>query len=130
MITKQAISLEMNGETFSPSEARLLTGLSFTRMNDPGGIGTRGRYKGMPVPYGMCALEVPADIPAAKRLTWLLDAALPHMGTLRRLGATEMYVSIGYFWRDQCNLAYSSEELTKLARLGIDLCVSCYEEEG
>ncbi len=59
---------------------------------------------------------------------WLLDAAHPHIDTLRGLGVTNAYISVGYFWRDQCNLAFSQEELAVLAKMDIAFSISCYED--
>jgi hypothetical protein len=129
VITRELVSLELLGDAFSPAEAQRRTGLPLARSVEPGAIGERGRYKGLPTPHGAAALEPPEGLAPERRLTWVLDAASPHMAALRELGVTEAYVSVGYFWRDQCNLAYSPEELERLSRLGVALWVSCYEEE-
>ena len=124
------MTLELQGDTFSPSEAERLTGLSLVRKVEPGEIGERGRYRGQPTPYGAAALAVPEAVPEEQKLEWLLTVALEHLSTFRRLGADEPEVYATYAYDAQCNLSYSSSELEKLARLSLPFCVSCYRDES
>jgi len=59
----------------------------------------------------------------------VLDTALPHIETLRRLGAERAAVWVVERFEGQVNMAYRPDELQKLARLGLPLCVSGYQVE-
>lgn len=122
------LSVEMTGVGFSPAEAERQTGLFFVRKTEPGDLMTRGRYKGQASPYGVASLEASEDRPDEGTLSRLLDAVLPHEDTLRAAGVEEMTVWVGYLWRDQCNLSFEPEDLTRVAALGAPLCISCYED--
>ena len=128
MITRELLSINMSGTTFSPSEAKRRTELPLVRTNEPGETGERGRYKNKPTPFGGASLDAPDETPDEAKLAHLLDSVLPHAGTLRQLGVEEMVVYVGYFWRDQCNLSFQPEDLSRLAALGVPFWISCYED--
>ena len=128
MITRELLSVNMRGAEFSPAEAERRTGLAFVRKNEPGGFTERGRYRREPAPFGAASLDVPDETPDRAKLSELLDSVLPHADTLRQLGVESMTVYVGYFWRDQCNLAFEPEELSQLAALGVPFWISCYED--
>jgi hypothetical protein len=123
------VYISLSGERFSPAEAERVTGLVLLDKREPGHIGRYGRYRGKPVPYGAASLDAPKRIPPSEKLTWVLDLALPHIETLRALGVDQAEVWILEHFGSQINMAYRPEELEKLARLGLPLCVSGYETE-
>lgn len=124
------MTLELQGDTFSPSEAERLTGLSLVRKVEPGELGKCGRHRGQPTPYGAAALAVPEAVPEGQKLEWLLATALEHLSTFQRLGADDPEVYAAYAFDAQCNLSYTPSELDKLARLGLPFSVSCYRDES
>ena len=128
MLTRELLSVNMSGTAFSPAEAERRTGLTFARKNEPGGFTERGRYEHEPAPFGSASLNVLDETPDEGKLSRLLDVVLSHTDTLRQLGVEEMYVYVGYFWRDQCNLSLEPEELGRLAALGVPFWISCYED--
>ena len=122
------VSFEMWGEGFRPS--RVL--FRFTEQNDPGVIGTVGRYRGKPLPYGSASYVVPASVPNADRIKHTVQIMEPILASIRDAGATDWHVSIGRYYFAQCNEAYSLEELQLIARLGCGFVYSAYsvtEEE-
>ncbi len=119
----------LQGDRFSPSEAERVTGLKLSDKREPGQIGQRGRYRGQPLPYGAASLDAPEDVSPPEKLVWVLDAATPHIALLRDLGADRAEVWIVEHFGGQMNMEYEPEELEKLARLGLPLCVACYEVE-
>ncbi|MDZ4700997.1 MAG: hypothetical protein SH809_14915 [Rhodothermales bacterium] len=129
-MTKLYATLELQGDMFPPSEAERLTGLSMIHKVEPGEIVKRGRYKGQPSPYGAASLAVPEAVAEKEKLEWLLDAALKYVGTFRRIGTDRLYIHASYAFDGQCNLAYSTSELRKLAELDLDFTVSCYLDES
>ena len=123
------VYIALQGDRFSPAEAEQATGLKLSDKKEVGQLGDRGRYKGQPVPYGAARLIAPEDVLPYEKLTWVLDAALPHIAALRKLGAERAEVWIVEHFDGQMNMSYEPAELEKLARLGFPLCVSCYEVE-
>jgi len=124
--------LRAQGERFSPSEAERLAGVAFSTKSEPGEIGTMGRYAGKPKPYGSAELlmSVEAEAAAAARGDlldgdWLRQVAsmVPHC---RPAGATSVVVHIDVSHDGQCNLAFSPEELTALASLGVPLTLTTF----
>ena len=121
-------SLDLWGELFSPREATSATGLVLCDANEPGELGTVGRYRGIPVPYGAASLEPPATVAAADRLGWLLAAATPHVDTLRGQGAELWRLHLDVRYQAQCNLEFSPEEVAAVAALRVPLTVTCWED--
>jgi hypothetical protein len=50
---------------------------------------------------------------------------------LMKLGITDSDISIWYYYeyKGQCNIEFNPNELTKLAQLGVTLCISCWDSE-
>ena len=46
------------GDNFSPTTFAKISSVKFIDANEPGEIGTRGRYRGQPTPKGSLTLEV------------------------------------------------------------------------
>jgi len=107
-------------------EAERRTGLSLTQKQEPGQIGTRGRYKGEPLPYGAASLEASEAMLWQERWSLLLGQLAEHIETFRACGAEDVHLSHGYFYEGQCNLEFSPEALRQVADLGIPFCISCY----
>ena len=128
-MTKACAYILLVGDAFSPEKAERETGLTFQQKNEPGEIGTRGRYKGQPTPFGWAMLKPPEEGDETRQFEWLFNAALPHIETLRRLGATDGKLHITYAYDTQCNLGYEPELMAKLARLGLAFTISCYRDE-
>lgn len=119
--------LHLVGDSFSPSAAERETGLVFTSKNEVGDLGKRGRYANLPIPYGAAILEPPDDVPTSQRLDWLLDHVLPHLETLRRLGGLNGRLHSIFWFDSNCNLEWNSDQLKKLALLGIPYTSSCIQ---
>ncbi len=122
------VSFEIWGEEFHPSKVPF----RFTKQHDPGVIGTIGRYRGQPVPYGSASYVVPPSVPNDKRIVHIVQSIEPVLDDIRAAGATKWHISIGRFYYAQCNEEYSLEELQLIARLGCGFIYSAYnvtEEE-
>ncbi|ULA66706.1 MAG: hypothetical protein LZF62_140006 [Nitrospira sp.] len=120
-----------SGDTFSPRLAESITGLTFSTKNEPGEIGSIGRYKGLPRPYGMAILKAPFDSATMTGSQmpeeWIADALTQHIKFIRSCGATEIHVSITVAWKGQCNLGFRKDFLSKIGQLNVPMSVSCYE---
>ena len=122
------VSFEIWGEEFHPSKVPF----QFTEQHDPGVIGTCGRYRGQPVPYGSASYVVPPSVPNDKRIAHIVQTIEPLLDNIRAAGATEWHINIGRFYYAQCNEEYSLEELQLISRLGCGFIYSAYnvtEEE-
>jgi len=116
------VSFEMWGEDFHPSKVSF----AFTKQHDPGIIGTRGRYRGQPVPYGSASYQVPASVRNADRIKYIVETIEPVLPAIRAAGCTDWHISIGRFYYAQCNEEYSLKELQMITRLGCGFIYSAY----
>ena len=119
------ISFEMWGEKFHPSQVSF----QFTTQHDPGVIGTRGKYRGRPVPYGSASYVVPKSIPRSEGIKHLVMIVEPILNAIEVAGATEWNVHIVRRYADQCNEEFSREELALITRLRCGFTYAAYEEQ-
>lgn len=116
------VSFEIWGEEFRPSQIPF----EFTEQHDPGVIGTLGRYRGLPTPYGSASYVVPPCIPDGEMLRYLVLTIEPILTAIRAAGATDWHIRIGRYYHEQCNEDYSLDELQGIARLGCGFTYSAY----
>jgi len=126
MIEKICVTINFSGESFSPSRAERETGLTLSDKKEVGDIGVIGKYKELPVPFGCGRLEPPATLQDNEKVLWLAKTLETTLSKFIACGANEPYIDVGYFYKDQCNLTLTKQELLALAQLGIDFCFSCY----
>src|SRR5688572_19636042 len=105
MITRTQISFVASGDTFRPSAVDA----PFSDREDPGEIGKRGRYRGVPVPGGSATISVPETEEEGVR--YLHDAVSPLLPVLRAAGATDFFIHITYHHDDQCALGFRPDEM-------------------
>lgn len=134
------VAFHVTGDAFSPGTAEKNTGLSFFRKSEIGEIGTTGIHKGKPLPYGSAELRPPFEHVYSDHehtpycdfgLHWMADVLEQHANTFVSCGADpeQMYVSLGVFYQDQCNLSIDPKATRKIGACGIPLYISCYEED-
>jgi hypothetical protein len=105
-------------------------GTIFESQNEPGDIAQYGKYKNQPRPYGraMVVLQDGGDteeIMPREALRWVGK----NMGLFRQAGATEIYINVVVGYVGDCSFGMSPDLLKDLSALGIDLNISCYEDE-
>ena len=127
MIEKISVTIRFSGENFSPLQAEKKTGLALSKKNEAGEMGVRGKYKGLPIPYGSGNLEPPPTVENNAKILWLASALESTLNKFIQCGAEKPYLYVGYFYKDQCNLTLTKDELAAIAKLNIDFCFSCYE---
>ena len=127
MIEKISVTINFSGEHFSPSRAEKETGLVLSKKSEAGEMGVRGKYKGLAIPYGSGNLEPPSTLENNAKILWLASTLESTLSKFIQCGAEKPYLYVGYFYKDQCNLTLTKEELAAIAKLGIDFCFSCYE---
>jgi hypothetical protein len=89
-------------------------------------VGTVGRYKGQPLPYGSASYVVPPSVPNTDRIKHIAQTIEPILARIREAGATDWHISIGRYYHAQCNEEYSLEELQLIAGLGCGFIYSAY----
>jgi hypothetical protein len=118
------------GENFSPAEAERRTGIKLSKTNAPGEIAPRGRYRGKPYPYGSAELreldESQQGLPDLEK-SLVVDVLTANIEAFRGCGATDIWIDIAVGYEDQCNLEFTPSFLTKVARLGIPVALTCYQ---
>lgn len=139
------VTLSARGRTFSPKKAGAELGIDLTlKGHEPRALGSTGKYKGRPVPWGKANLELPwppvgvecsgspdefdtlTQLPASLNLLRSLEV----VPTLRRFGATDIILWVIVEYRDQCNMELSPALLAALAGLGVPVAISCYLMDG
>ena len=120
-----------HGERYSPSKAERLSKLCFLEKNEPEEIGTVGRFKGLPLPYGSSTLWPPCQITpdnADYGTEWLVDKLIEHRSAFKAAGADTIILSLDVYHDGQCNLEFSPELLRKIADSSVPMILSCYED--
>jgi hypothetical protein len=123
MVTRTQISLVAIGDTFRPSTIDA----PFSEAEDPGAIGKRGRYRGVPVPSGSASFDVPET--EGDGIRYLHRLAFPLMPMLRAAGATDFFIRITYHYAKQCTLGFDSEEMQMLADFGCTVSIDCWRDD-
>ena len=120
----------MAGDKFSPGVFSKISSVNLARHNEPGDIGTKGRYKGKPMPYGSASIEVSDKAEEDwSRFDDLLTMLESCFDALREAGAEDISLNVSLFHDGQCNFGFSKEEFARIAALKVDMAVSCYSEE-
>lgn len=125
-------SFHISGERFSPKKAQKKIGLVFNEANEVGSIETLGPNKGKPRMYGSAVLNAPKDLELESNcylgIEWIVDNLEDKINRLINCGADDMYLDIGVFYKNQCNMAFEPELLKKIANLNVAFWISCYED--
>ena len=116
------------GNDFHPSDLNTIDNIQLRVVNEPGGIGTIGKYKDKPLPYGACSVCTPDIISIPDRITWMADFIRINKKRFIDAGATDITFWI-YWYGVQGNMEFTPEELCKLSELNIKLCID-YIQQG
>src|SRR5262245_57905011 len=104
MLTNTLASIVLFGEKFSPSKAEQKIGILFTEKHEVGEIGSEGRFKGKPYPFGYAVIGTSAKVENPHQIEMLLETILPHMDMLRNMGVRYGKLQLTYGYSSQCNL--------------------------
>lgn len=122
-------TLRASGETFSPTAAEARSGIQFSAKGEPGETATTGRYRGQPRPYGWAELRSPSDVDGGPGAPFL-QAASALVAASTAFGASECTLHIDVAFREQCNFEMSCAAIVGLAKLGLPVTVSCFQDEA
>lgn len=117
-----------NGPDFAPQRAEEVGGFEFTSRTDRGSRMERGRYKGLPAPYGAGNFALPNFSAASPKPLELsqLEKVVRHS---RSAGATSIVLQLEVAFVAQCNFEVSPELLAALGELSVPLTITCFEQE-
>ncbi len=110
------------GKDFHPSCLGTINNIQMHLVNEPGEIGSLGKYKDKPLPYGACCVCTPDSIPIPRRITWMADFIKANKKKFMDAGATDITFWI-YWYGTQSNMEFTPTELSKIAELNIPLCI-------
>jgi hypothetical protein len=119
MIVRTQVTFSATGEHFTPSKVPA----QFSESHDPGVIGRVGRYRGVPVPYGLAAFDVLEEVP--DKIAYVHQHAFPFLRAMREAGAKHFSLHITYSYDAQCALGFSKKELKMITDLDCDFLVDC-----
>lgn len=118
------------GENFSPSSlVGHIKELKFKNSSEPQDIGTSGRYKGNPKPYGACSLLIPENILVENRIIWMADFIINNKNIFLNAGASEIDLHI-YYYGIQGNIEFKIEEIAKIAKASVPLAITYIQQES
>jgi hypothetical protein len=123
MIAREQITFTAQGDSFIPSKVDA----PYSKAHDPGAIGERGRYTGMPIPYGVADFDVPDE--EKEKIAYLHRIVMPLLPAMRSAGAEEFRLHITYRYENQCAIGFSKEEIKMIAELECDVPIDCWQDE-
>jgi len=124
--------VSIQGDDFSPSALKeKCPSLTYCQDDDlthePMVIGKVGRYRGVPIPYGTATIKV-SDTPSNwEALEDLVSMITSSIDEIRKFNC-EVTLHCDIFYDSQCNFQIDASMLKKLAFLGIDFSISCWDE--
>jgi hypothetical protein len=119
MIARTQMTFVARGERFTPSQVSA----KYSSSHDPGVIGSLGRYRGIPIPYGSADFDVPEEV--AEKIAYVHQRVVPYLSAMREAGAQEFWLHISYHYDAQCALEFSPEELKMISALNCELNIDC-----
>jgi hypothetical protein len=116
----------LQGTRLIPSQLCLPGKVEIVNANDPGDIGQTGKYKGKPIPYGVCNIHCTARIP--DRISYLAKHLTKHQAQLKAAHATSIVYWI--LWRGiQGNMELTVNELARLAEMKVPVAMDYIQME-
>jgi len=131
MITKLRIALVVVGATFDPEYLPNVTEWMLASSNRPGDLGSVGRYRAKPLPYGSATLTpIKSSVMEfdETEVCQFLAGIARNLETIRNAGGEDIHLDIAVTYRDQCNFEIGPTALGLLGKLGLTVSVSCLSE--
>lgn len=119
------VSLHVYGEKFKPSKVSF----PFSYASDVGEVGIRGKFKGIPTPFGHATIHAPETNAYGRPISVVCEIGLNLLPELKAAGATEFVLWVLREYEVQCNEELKPDEIALIARLGCSLCYSAYQVE-
>ena len=118
------------GKNFSPMLFSKLSSVRLIDAHEPGDIGSNGRFKGKPTPFGSASIEV-SDKAEEKWSSFddLITTLEGCIDGLRKAGASDITFLCSLFHDGQCGFSFSKDQLKRMSALNVDFSVSCYDKD-
>ena len=116
-MVKIVAAIDIYGVEFEPIKASKQLGVIFNNITETGELGTKGRFKNKPIPYGSASIKPPIKTQDYNRITWLINFLMENIEVLKDLGGEDISISVAYYHDGQCNCELTLEELKGLAKL-------------
>jgi hypothetical protein len=118
------------GEQFSPSEAEKLTGWAFAEHEEPGSASEDDYDGGLPVTHGWGNYDFGElnDCSDPSFMNWL-ENVKKTIPVLQRAGAERIVLEFLVAYKGQCNLEAQPDFFAAVARLGLPVTMSCWEDK-
>src|SRR5688500_16189085 len=122
----------LSGDTFSPAQFEKETGFLLRQKTEPGQVGVRGKYNGVPVVYGSAILDVQQSGCGETEFTIEPNVKnlLMNPELLAKLGVSMPVLHFDVEYVGQCNLEFSTKIVSEFFRLAIPITLTCYEADG
>lgn len=108
--------VRISGKGFAPSKSLILSDYNVEDSNDAGWINRSGKV----IEDGHLRIKGDGILELCK-IAETIKNTDPNV--------TEIQFWLGRFYKDQCNLEFSSDELKYMSELNGILCVSCYQDD-
>lgn len=124
-------SCHIYGKEFSPAKAEAVIGIQFEHKNEPNQIGSAGRYKGKPIPYGSAVIKFSNSGDTADLISVdapILDIIEQYF-TSKSLGEDEILLHLNVWCENDCNLELSHALLVRLGSLNVGVTITCFPRD-
>jgi len=122
----------IQGERFSPNEFNSKAPVFLENGNEPGDLGSSGRYRAKAIPFGSGRLNTPAELESGVNapVNWIAEALEQTSNLLQDLGADKITVFVNVAYNEQCSLEFDPALMHKLAAVGAHVAINCYLSHG
>lgn len=123
------VELYLRGLNFYPSRLNL-NNPEFARVSiDTGSIGSIGRYRGIPIPYGYCYVITPDNLENNEKINWMCNYLLDNKELFTSNGCTDM--SLWIYWEGvQGNMYFTKEEIKIISKCDIGVSIDYIQLES
>ena len=118
------------GDEFSPIALKLIEGFNFTLSNEPNEIGSKGRYKDQPIPFGFSRIEIPIanlDSFFDGNEKSLMEQIAECLEIVKQSKATDISIHFNVEYEGQCNLQFDPKWMVSIGQLGVPITLTTYE---
>jgi hypothetical protein len=121
----------IRGESFSPKKAAKLTGWVFAEQDEPGPLSDEDSRRGLPIPPGWANYDFGLlnDCSDPCFIRWL-ENVKNNIPMLVYAGAEKIVLEFLVAYKGQCNLEAEPDFFAAIARLGLPVTMSCWEDES
>ncbi|MBI5324577.1 MAG: hypothetical protein HZB41_04780 [Ignavibacteriae bacterium] len=126
------VSCNFIGENFSPGKLEKKIKYNFTEKTEIGDIGSKGRYKDKPIPYGLVEVFPPDELLDENeivQLEWIIEFLEKNQLQISKSNIDDIRIMVSIFYETQCDMSFDSDLLRRIGKLNMDLNICCYKSE-